>query len=155
MLKVLRLLLSPVIVPAEYIYGYVYIVRRALATIRRPQIAQLLRRAFRAVKFVMVGITVLAIGYVLLYVFISRLHWPQQQSYLLVTVISLQLNFLGSRYITWRDRRINGFWKSYVLFHAYRIISAGLNQGLFYVQTDVLGLPYLLANTADIIVSTA
>lgn len=146
---------APLRVPLVVIMGFGYIIRRAATTIRWPEIKHLWRHALRVLKFASVGLTVFAIGVVLLYVFRGVLGLPSQLSYLLEAGISVELNFLGSRYITWRDRRAVGFWRSWLYFHAARVFTFGLNQGLFYLQVSVLGLPYWVANIANVIVGAA
>ncbi len=145
--------------------GYFYLLRRTLYVFRWREIVYLVRYALRVVKFAGVGISVFIIGAGLLYFLRNVLGWPNFWSYLLEGAVSVELNFLGSRYITWSDRRAVGFRRSWLYFHYARLFTFGLNQILYNLQTNGLwvsgygipglGLPAWLAYVAGAIVGAA
>lgn len=154
---------------AAWVVGYCYLVGLAIR-VRAREIAQALAQLLRIVKFASVGIAVAAIGFGLLFLLVDGVGLSKTTSYLIEAAVSVELNFLGSRYITWRDRRKqSGFWRSWAFFHGARGITFGLNQGLFNLQILIfstwpeffafsfLGFDYgyLLANTACIVVSAS
>jgi putative flippase GtrA/glycosyltransferase involved in cell wall biosynthesis len=154
---------------ATWVVGYYYLIWLGLR-LKLSAIAQAMLQLVRIIKFAGVGITVAIIGYGLLYTLVSVIGLPPGVAYLIDAAVSVELNFLGSRYITWRDRRGQaGFWRSWAYFHGARGITFGINQGLFNLQTWLFArwpaffdftyrdfnYGYLLANTACIIVSTS
>lgn len=75
--------------------------------------------------------------------------------FLLEGMTSVELVFFGSRYITWRDRKSVGFWRSWWMFHAARGFTFFLNQFLLNWQVLVIGLDFGLAKVAALIVGSA
>ena len=61
---------------------------------------------FRLVIFAVNGITVFAAGLLIQVLLIRYAGMSHVTSYVTQTVISVQLSFLLSRYLTWRDRQV-------------------------------------------------
>lgn len=125
-------------------------------------------QVLRVLKFAAVGIIVAIYGYVVLYALTEVWHVPTGIAFLVEGASSVELSFLGSRYITWRDRRrTTRFWKTLRRYNSLRGVTFAINQGLFNLQIWLFqtwpgffdftlhGWYYgnYLANTACIIVS--
>jgi len=125
-------------------------------------------QVLRVLKFAAVGIAVAIYGYVVLYWLTEVWPVPTGIAFLVEGASSVELSFLGSRYITWRDRRHNTrFWKTLRRYNSLRGVTFGINQCLFNLQVWLFqtwpgffaftlhGWNYgnYLANTACIIVS--
>lgn len=114
--------------------GYYHIV--FLGITQNPRdVGKALLQLLRVLKFAFVGIAVAVIGYGILFVMADVVGAPKWVAYLVEGALSVELNFLGSRYITWRDRRTDsGFWRSWKLFHAARGVTFVISQSLFNLQ---------------------
>lgn len=101
----------------------------------------------RKVYFVLVGVSGLALSYLVLALCVTGLGLNPQLGYVVQTVAVVEYNFVLSHYLTWRDRRSSGtLWKAWSRFHLSRVATVSLNQLLFGLLTW-LGLPYLVAHT--------
>lgn len=154
---------------AAWPIGYGYIVYLGV-TQRLRDVTRALLQFLRLLKFAGVGIGVAVIGYGVLYLMVNVQGLPSWTAYLIEGGLSVELNFLGSRYITWRDRRKRTrFWHTWTQFHVARGVTFGINQGLFNAQVWLFRnwpelfdftshgfyYGYMLANTACIVVSAS
>jgi putative flippase GtrA len=121
----------------------------AAATRRQaPVLTVLMDRYRRQVSFAVVGLLVMALGFVMLAVLIGRCGVNPHLAYLLQALASVQLSFVLSRYWTWRDRRASsraGVGREWLRFHASRMLSIPANQALFSLLL-ISGCGALLAN---------
>ncbi|HEV2778871.1 MAG TPA: glycosyltransferase [Actinophytocola sp.] len=93
------------------------------------------------VRFVAVGLTAAALGMVLLLALIHA-GWPPWLANAATVLVTLQLNFLGNRYLTWRGRLAGSprsTWTRWWRFHAARGASTVLSIALFPVLAPRLG----------------
>ena len=81
--------------------------------------------------------------------------------YLLSAAISIETsiisNFVFNNYFTFRDRRSSGiksFFNRLVKFNLVSLAGLGLNMGVLWLLTEVLGIYYLLSNLCGIAVAT-
>lgn len=108
----------------------------------------------RLLKFGLVGGSLALLGIVGLYFLVDVLSIQKNLAYFLLTVVSLQLNFILSDKFTWSGvSNQGGFWRKWVKFHMFRGIVAGLNQLLFALFI-LIGLHYMVANLACIAFAT-
>lgn len=99
----------------------------------------------RTVSFAAVGLGVMALGYALLFVLVTLLGCSAHVAYFIQALVSVELNFVLNRRLTWGDRRGDAR-REWLRFHASRVVTIPLNQALFSLLT-VIGLNYVLANT--------
>jgi putative flippase GtrA len=88
----------------------------------------------RQLSFGVVGVSVMALGFLILLLLTGPAGLSPHVAYLIQAVVSVQLSFLLSRYWTWEDRR--GRTRAAALrewrrFHASRIVTMPANQALF------------------------
>lgn len=103
--------------------------------------------AKRTTSFAAVGVAVMALGYAVLYIAVEWLGWSAHFAYFVQALVSVELNFVLNRRLTWGDRRgLSGTRRQWLRFHASRVVTIPANQSLFSVLT-VMGAGYLLANT--------
>lgn len=122
----------------------------------RPHAAGLVRRYRRQITFGVVGVTVMAFGFLALIVLVEGLGVSPHLAYLVQAVLSVELSFVLSRHWTWRDRRgraaltAAGEW---LRFHASRAFSIPANQALF--STLVFAGASVLSANAVCVTATA
>jgi putative flippase GtrA len=90
----------------------------------------------RQLSFGVVGVTVMAVGFLTLLLLVHVAGVSPHAAYFVQAVVSIELSFVLSRYWTWRDRRgraRGGAAREWRRFHASRIISFPANQALFSV----------------------
>ncbi|HET9850336.1 MAG TPA: GtrA family protein [Candidatus Saccharimonadales bacterium] len=103
------------------------------------------RRHYRRwLKFSILGCILTAISFGVLYL---QVHSGVQPTfaYLFENVFMLQLGFALNRYITFGDRGAP-FWSSLLKWNAFKSITFGLSQVLYFVLIHVAGEQYLLAS---------
>ncbi|MET0603813.1 MAG: GtrA family protein [Baekduia sp.] len=88
----------------------------------------------RQLSFGVVGITVMAVGFLILLVLTGPVGLSPHVAYLIQAIVSVQLSFVLSRYWTWEDRR--GRTRAAALrewrrFHVSRVVTVPANQALF------------------------
>jgi hypothetical protein len=72
-----------------------------------PRLAQRVwDHRFRLVLFAVNGMNVFAVGLLIQVLLVKYAHMGHVSSYIAQTTISVQLNFVLSRYLTWRDRNV-------------------------------------------------
>ena len=101
---------------------------------------------FRLVLFAVNGMNVFAVGLLIQVLLVRYAHMGHVSSYIVQTAISVQLNFLLSRYLTWRDRNVS-FGRALAKFNLQQLAVTGL--GLAgYAGLERLGINYVVANVA-------
>lgn len=111
------------------------------------KVLRLLAKFKRKLIFGSVGIFVMLVGYATLFVCIDVLRWSPSVAYAIQAVVSIELNFVLSYLITWRDRREDTMWGAFRRFHSVRLLlTVPLNQVLFNGLVRV-GMNYLIANS--------
>lgn len=111
-------------------------------------------RLKKYVSFGVIGGSIALSSYISLYVMIGLWHWPAFWSYLIQTIIAVELNFVLNNVITFRHQHHdNSLLRLWLKFHAVRILIIPLNQIAFTLLVWA-GVPYLLANTICIAGST-
>lgn len=99
----------------------------------------------RKVEFAVVGGLGAASSYLVLWITIGIFDMDPTLSYLLQTVISVEVNFLGNHFITWRDRDLS-LATQWVRFHGARVLLIlPANQLMFALFNPMFG--FLIANT--------
>jgi putative flippase GtrA len=111
-------------------------VRGALAALRRD------RR--RLLTFAANGLFVFVFGVAVQYALIHFLRMGHVESYIIQTVLSVQLNFLLSRYLTWRDRDVRAL-PALARFNLQQLATTGLGM-LLYAGLDHFGMNYIAGN---------
>jgi putative flippase GtrA len=121
----------------------------AAAAQRQPLVLTVLMDRYRRqLSFAVVGLLVMALGFVMLAVLIGRCGVNAHLAYLLQALVSVELSFVLSRYWTWRDRRASsraGVGREWLRFHASRMLSIPANQALFSLLL-ISGCGALVAN---------
>jgi putative flippase GtrA len=110
----------------------------------RVALSALWRARRRLLTFAANGLFVFVFGVAVQYVLIHRVGMSHVASYIVQTVLSVQLNFLLSRYLTWRDRDL-GLGSALVRFNAQQLATTGLGIGL-YAGLNHFGMNYITAN---------
>jgi cellulose synthase/poly-beta-1,6-N-acetylglucosamine synthase-like glycosyltransferase/putative flippase GtrA len=101
---------------------------------------------FRLVIFAVNGMNVFAVGLLVQVLLVKYAHMGHVSSYIVQTAISVQLNFLLSRYLTWRDRNV-AFVRALAKFNLQQLAVAGLGMA-GYAGLERLGVNYIAANVA-------
>lgn len=114
-----------------------------------PEIAP---RVMRKARFALVGLTGVAVSYLLLWIGIDVLGLNASLAYFLQMLVTVELNFLGNHLLTWRDRH-GSLAQRWVRFHAARLgLMIPINQVLFVVLERFTG--FVAANTVCIALTT-
>jgi putative flippase GtrA len=98
----------------------------------------------RLLLFAVNGTNVFAIGLLMQVLLIRYAHIGHVPSYVAQTVFSVQMNFLLSRYLTWRDREV-AFWQALLKFNVQQLAVTGLGMA-GYTALEWLGVNYVIAN---------
>jgi putative flippase GtrA len=106
----------------------------------------------RLLIFAANGVLVFCLGVVVQLALIHQLKMGNVSSYLVKTVLSVQLTFLLSRYLTWRDRNL-AWLPALGRWNVQQVAISGLSVGL-YAGLDHLGLGYIRANLVVAVIST-
>lgn len=121
-----------------------------------PGALALATRYRRQLSFGVVGVTVMAAGFLTLLLLVQVAGIDPHLAYLVQALVSVELSFVMSRYWTWRDRRgrtpaaVAREWRR---FHASRIVSIPANQALFSLLV-VSGATIWTANALCIALTT-
>lgn len=103
------------------------------------------RESYRKIEFLMVGGVVMGFSFVQLWFLISVCGMNYWFSYVIQTIVSVELNFIGNYSIAWRDRRgQTNLLKAHVTFWATRGIMIFINPFIFAALTAV-EIKYALA----------
>jgi putative flippase GtrA len=96
----------------------------------------------------------MAVGYGVLLGLVAA-GWSPHLAYFVQAVVSVELNFVLNRQLTWRDRRsVRPAWSQWRRFHASRVLTIPGNQALFSALT-VAGMPVWASNTTCLVATTA
>lgn len=110
--------------------------------------SRLLRRALeerlRIAIFALNGIAVFCSGLLIQVSLVEYAHQSYVPSYVIQTIASVQINFLLSRWVTWRDRDAR-FLPSLVRFNFQQLLITGLGMAAYSVL-ERLHVNYILAN---------
>ncbi|HEY2521527.1 MAG TPA: GtrA family protein [Streptosporangiaceae bacterium] len=90
------------------------------------------------------GTAVFAAGLMIQIILVQYLGMAHVPSYIVQTLVSIQLSFLLSRYLTWRDRSVS-FGHGLIKFNAQQLAVTGLGMA-GYAVLDWLGMNYVIAN---------
>ena len=107
-------------------------------------VARLWAQRTRLAIFGLNGTAVFAAGLMIQIILVQYAGVGHVPSYIVQTVASIQLSFLLSRYLTWRDRSVS-FRHGLVRFNAQQLAVTGLGMA-GYAVLDWLGMNYVIAN---------
>ena len=113
---------------------------------RRGAVAALWGARRRLAIFAVNGLIVFIAGLALQIALIKFLHLSHVVSYVIQTVFSVQLSFVLSRLVTWRDRAVS-FGGALVRFNLQQVAITGLGMAL-YAGLDRLGMHFPESNIA-------
>jgi putative flippase GtrA len=101
---------------------------------------------FRLVIFATNGMNVFAAGLLIQVILVRYAGMGHIPSYIVQTIVSVQLNFVLSRFLTWRDRKV-AILHALMRFNIQQLIVTGLGV-IGYIALERMGMDYLLANVA-------
>ena len=99
---------------------------------------------WRLVIFAINGLDVFAVGLLIQVLLVQYAGMGHVFSYIVQTIVSVQLNFLLSRYVTWRDRNVV-FLRALARFNLQQLAVTGLGMA-GYAGLELLGVNYIAAN---------
>lgn len=108
--------------------------------------ARIWEQRVRLAIFALNGTAVFAAGLMIQIILVRYAGMGHIPSYIAQTVASVQVNFLLSRYLTWRDRDVT-FLPALARFNLQQLTVTGLGMA-GYVGLDRLGMNYVAANVA-------
>jgi putative flippase GtrA len=100
----------------------------------------------RLITFAANGLLVFVFGVAVQYALIRYRGMSNVQSYVFQTVLSVQVSFLLSRYLTWRDRDLQVL-PALARFELAQLATTGLGMAL-YAGLDHFGMNYIASNVA-------
>jgi putative flippase GtrA len=100
----------------------------------------------RLVMFSVNGMNVFAIGLLIQVILVRYVGMGHLSSYIVQTIVSVQISFLLSRFITWRDRDI-AILSALSRFNLQQLTVTGLGMA-GYAGLEQLGMNYIAANVA-------
>lgn len=100
----------------------------------------------RLVIFAANGLNVFAVGLLIQVILVQYADMGHITSYIVQTIASVQLNFLLSRYVTWRDRDV-AFLQALAKFNLQQLAVTGVGMA-GYAGLERLGVNYIAANVA-------
>jgi putative flippase GtrA len=101
---------------------------------------------WRLVLFAVSGMNVFAVGLLIQVILVRYAGMGHVSSYIVQTIASVQLNFLLSRQVTWRDRDI-AFLQALARFNLQQLVVTGLGMAA-YAALEHHGVNYIAANVA-------
>ena len=114
-------------------------------TLRR-WVSRVWAHQFRLVIFAVNSMNVIAVGLLIQVLLVRYEHMSHVTSYIAQMVTSVQLSFLLSRYLSWRDRDM-GVVRALARFNVRQLGVAGVGMA-GYAWLDRLGMNYIAANVA-------
>jgi putative flippase GtrA/4-amino-4-deoxy-L-arabinose transferase-like glycosyltransferase len=124
--------------------------RAGQATVRDRTPANLTARAWdqrlRLLIFAVNGVSVFAVGLLIQVILVKYVGMGHVPSYVVQTIASVQISFLLSRYLTWRDRNVP-FLHALTRFNAQQLAITGLGMA-GYAGLEQLGMNYIMANVS-------
>jgi putative flippase GtrA/4-amino-4-deoxy-L-arabinose transferase-like glycosyltransferase len=100
----------------------------------------------RLVLFAVNGMNVFAVGLLIQVLLVRYLGMGHISSYIAQTVVSVQISFLLSRFLTWRDRDV-AFVPALAKFNVQQLVVTGLGMA-GYAGLERIGMNYIAANVA-------
>ncbi|MGW0614328.1 GtrA family protein [Streptomyces sp. NPDC002788] len=97
------------------------------------------RVVLEVVNFALVGGSGVAVNLLVFNVLLHGLLWPAMVATVLASLVAMSSNYLGFRYVTYRDRA-SRTRSQIVLFFAFSGIGVVMESGLFYAGYHGLGL---------------
>jgi hypothetical protein len=119
---------------------------------RRRSMSALWGARKRLGTFAVNGLLVFVFGVAVQWALIHRLAMGNVSSYMVKSVLSVQLTFLLSRYLTWGDRDI-ALLSALVRWNVQQLVITGLGVGL-YIGLDHFGINYIVGNVAVAVIFT-
>jgi putative flippase GtrA len=107
-------------------------------------VARVWAQRIRLTIFGLNGTAVFAAGLMIQIILVQYAGVGHVPSYIVQTVASIQLSFLLSRYLTWRDRSVS-FGHGLIRFNAQQLAVTGLGMA-GYAVLEWLGMNYVIAN---------
>ena len=107
-------------------------------------LSALWRARRRLLTFAACGLFVFVFGVIVQYALIHQLGMSHVESYIIQTVLSVQVNFLLSRYLTWRDRSLRAL-PALIRFNIQQLATTGAGIAL-YTGLDHFGMNYIASN---------
>ena len=101
---------------------------------------------FRLAVFAANGMNVFAVGLLIQVVLVRYMGMGHVPSYIVQTIVSVQLSFLLSRFVTWRDRDV-AMLSALARFNMQQLTVTGLGMA-GYAGLEHLGVNYITANVA-------
>ncbi len=112
----------------------------------RPVASRAWEHRFRLALFAANGMNVFAVGLLIQVILVRYAGMGHVSSYIVQTVASVQMSFLLSRYVTWRDRNV-AFLRALARFNVQQLALTGLGMA-GYAGLERLGVNYIAANVA-------
>ena len=106
--------------------------------------ARLWELRYRLTIFAANGMNVFAVGLLIQVILVRYAGMGHVPSYIAQTIVSVQLSFLLSRYLTWRDRNVP-FLRALARFNVQQFAITGLGMA-GYAGLERLGVNYIAAN---------
>ena len=107
----------------------------------------------RQTSFAVVGLAVMVIGFPVLYFLVEVAGLDPSYAKLVELGVSIQLNYIGNRTLTWRDRESGSWLDGLVRANLSRTGSAILSWAVFVALNEHLGVGYLFASAISVIIS--
>jgi putative flippase GtrA len=101
---------------------------------------------FRLVIFATNGVNVFAAGLLIQVILVRYAGMGHVSSYIAQTIVSVQMSFLLSRFLTWGDRKM-AILPALAKFNMQQLIVTGLGMA-GYAGLEQLGMNYIVANVA-------
>jgi putative flippase GtrA/GT2 family glycosyltransferase len=110
----------------------------------------------RVISFGFIGVSVMILGFILLYTLVDILGMDENLAYFIQAVFSIELNFLLNHFFTWGDRRNESHaWQVFLSrwgkFHITRVVTALLSQIVFSLL--IFFVHYLVANGICVVIA--
>ncbi|MFC9680106.1 GtrA family protein [Streptomyces sp. NPDC056948] len=105
------------------------------------------RLVLEVLNFALVGGSGVAVNFLVFNVLLHGLHWAAMVATVLASLIAMGGNYLGFRYVTYRDRA-SRTRRQIALFFGFSGIGVALESGLFYAGYHGLGLAGPLESNA-------
>jgi putative flippase GtrA len=105
------------------------------------------RVVLEVVNFALVGGSGVAVNFLMFNVLLHGLHRAAMVATVLASLIAMGTNYLGFRYVTYRDRA-SRTRRQMALFFAFSGIGVAMESGLFYIGYHGLGLAGPLESNA-------
>ncbi len=105
----------------------------------------------RQTSFAVVGLAVMVVGFPVLYLLVEVAGLNPSSAKLVELGVSIQLNYIGNRTFTWRDRESGSWLGGLVRANLSRAGSAILSWAVFVALNNHFGVGYLFASAISVI----